>query len=311
MPGSTLSEYVISKSPENWYVYVTNSFTYKVDENGFLVVDRIFTTYRIVNKNDRLTPYKKIDIVEVDVPDYFKIDLISGSGIEWISDNHAKLKNAFFDDIDFIVLGDDNYLSVRKKFNKDWTFEIFFEDGFNKDQFSELEVVAYRIGDTMFKEETITSGFIHEDEKPVVSFENPFESNKCKCLVFDNNGVAYDLKNVDLTPSKVRIHEDELGIDKTMPIPISSAKVYTFTKCSSKVARYGLDTDGVEWDENAAYIRHNLNGIVNVVVDDTIKSGTTYSVKFVSPNEIEIDFKKDPDDYVVCGVRCFKIGEMR
>lgn len=99
---------------------------------------------------------------------------------------------------------------------------------------------------------------------------------------------------------------DRIG-SKEIYVNAKNAILYTYNSPNVYFSiKYGINDSNVTWVGNAAVINHNLNGYVNVIVDDTLHSNTSYRIFDVSLNQIKIQFSNPR--YAVCSVRIFKIG---
>lgn len=360
--------YVVSKQEPNWFVYVHNSAIYSLNDDCSLSLDNVAAEITIINKSN-LKDAKESTLIELreDPMKSTVINLKKGlTGFVWVSSNCVELFHLFDGKADCVIIADGKYLSISKQMTSDDKLMIWFDDNFIKLDYNEIIAIVYKIDDPTFPLKTLTKDDVNVDDiNHCIYFDNPFLTNKCVPLIYNKGSRSYKVGNIDLTPNRVIISNDDLSylnksdieaelenvnaqIDEIIAdhpyVPsaallemnaefanlvnqssilnekldflgdtdeyfdISSIMLYTFNSdCFSCSVRYGVNSKYVNWVGSSVVIDHNLKGYVNVVIDDTLHSQTSYKIFELSENRVKIQF--DRPEYAVCSVRIFKIGD--
>ena len=109
------------------------------------------------------------------------------------------------------------------------------------------------------------------------------------------------------------------SFSSSSPADVNVANVmeYSFDECAKAIMQYGVDRTNVAWNGNTAIVTHNLDGLVNFVLDGSVDyassdavagSEPVFSVSIVDENRIAIEFNSPV--HPVCTLKMFKVGDM-
>ena len=231
---------VIAKKSPDWLVYTVNTLIYSLDEDCLLHFDKAVTTMKVVSKSESLKEEKgslskiepSIRSVEVSVSS-------AGSQLhEWTSSSKLTVKHSFSKMCDCVAFVGSRYAVCRKKM-EEGRMELDFGDEFDYRQADGVRVVIYEIDDkasSLFRTKEVQN-YNYDRLNSVLSFDNAFASTKCVPVVLDSDGYSYGCSYIDLTPSKVLIRADELGVvDKSL---LESERAELMARVAEIQASYG------------------------------------------------------------------------
>jgi len=362
--------FVVAKKEPNFYVYVSNTARFTLDDECVLTFNGITTKFMVVGKDSRPDVDSEYDLTEV--KDESKVSYVcdlcknDDAYVTWLSDTDVQIKHYLDHDVDCIILADSKYIKAKKKFStKNW-MTLRFGEGFSRSTYEHVYVLVYKIGNEAFPIMDVDESQISYDKvNDVVAIGNLFKTNKCIAMLFDEDGWAYPFENVDLTPSRILFKADEVEViekttilnelsfvddrieqiiaenalvpldaltemneefrtlkarkaelnrrlekigDEDRFVNVVKALVYKSEhKTFTKSLRHGVDESDVVWHGSTAVVTHSLGGYVNIVVDDTLASDTSFTARYIDDKTVSLEFARPK--FTVCNVRMFKIGE--
>ena len=301
--------YVLSKKEPHWFAYVVNNIYYESDDECRFNLEKIVSNIIIVDGGKKLSEdfspsFKRLDVA------YQKAD-VNLKSCEWI-DNSVTIRNSFGEYADCFVLGDNKFIKIQKKIMEN-DIIIKFENGVSANSYEDFKAVIYSVNPhtTDFSVKMIDAENIEHNASNCIYFENAFNTNKVVPVVFNSDGFASTFENPDLTPVRVILKNSNNLIDNG-EVNISKAMLYSHDKDTfSATLRYGINTANVSWIDNSAIIKHNINGTVNFIIDDTYDRNPKFTASIVNDSTIKIDFGRinaDNPKYEVCNIIVFKVG---
>ena len=277
----------------NWCVYATNDIFYSVNSDLNLTVDKINTTFNIVN-NDRLKNMHT-GIIDPDDDSYsIKVDIKDKKNV-WLDRKTVFITHNLNSDVDCIVIGDGKYLNVEKNISNRIKISLRFNEDIK--DYKSVFCYIYKVGNFMFPIRRIDkSQFSLNDSINDITILNDIDSS-FSFVFIGKDGYS---KNVPIKRmnNRIGIKKDALNEIETI-ISYSHRKSVSFdiekSNCANSI-----------WKENSLILNHGLNGHINLELDDTLFRNSEYSIYYISKNSIRIDFSKDVN---FLNIRLFKISE--
>lgn len=216
-------EELVVKAPTiAWLVYVINNFYFSSDEDCVLQPERVVSDFMVVKKDSNFSESLDSDLRLLKLADQsFEANLKNG---DWHGSNEVTISNHFHQNVDCFVLGDNEYLKIKKKFTSE-SIIIRFSQSFSKDDYDSLKVVVFSIDNmlTSFASRKIeTSSIQYSQPANSIYFDNVFNTNRVVPLLFDMDGFSLNFDSPDLLPSRVIIPSDS---DMTYSRSIIEAKI--------------------------------------------------------------------------------------
>lgn len=301
--------YVLSKKEAHWYAYIVNTIYYESDDECRLNLEKIVSNLIIVDGGKKLGEDLNPNLKRLDAS-YQKTE-VNLKSCEWIDNKSLCIRNPLGEYADCFVLGDNEFLKIKKKITED-SIIIEFD---NIVTANDLKAVLYSVNPhtTDFSTKIINAENVnHSEGTNYIYFENAFNTNKVVPVVFNNDGFASNFENPDLTPVRV-ILKNSNNLIENNEVKVSKVMLYSHDADTfSETLRYGINSANVSWSENTAFVRHNINGTVNFIIDDTYDRNPQFTASIVNNSTIKIDFgelnlENDPK-YEVCNIIVFKVG---